>query len=349
MLLNGPGGFLECFAANFGTDCRGFSARINLRIGSEMKIQKEKLVILGSGPAGWTAAVYAARAGLDPLVVAGTEKGGQLMSTSGVENWPGEKSIMGPELMGKLEEHALACGSRLALDHVERADLGARPFKLYGSDTVYETEALIVCTGASAKYLGLESEEKFKGRGVSACATCDGFFYRNREVAVVGGGNSAVEEALYLSRIASKVHLVHRKGTFRAEKIMQRRLMERVAEGKIELHLNRSTKEIVGDEMGVSGILLEDAAGAAELVPVHGVFVAIGHKPNTDIFKGALDMDEAGYILTKKGSHSASSTNVKGVFAAGDVQDSVYRQAITSAGAGCQAALDALAFLDGEE
>ena len=314
-----------------------------------MKIQKEKLVILGSGPAGWTAAVYAARAGQDPLVVAGAEKGGQLMSTTDVENWPGEKAIMGPDLMGKLEEHALAFGSRVALDHIERVDLGSSPFKLYGSDTVYEAEALIICTGAGAKYLGLESEEKFKGRGVSACATCDGFFYRNREVAVVGGGNSALEEALYLSRIASKVHLVHRKETFKAEKIMQRRLMERVAEGKIELHLNRTTKEIVGDELGVTGILLEGAAGAEELVSVHGVFVAVGHKPNTDMFRGVLDMDDAGYILTRKSSRAASSTNVKGVFAAGDVQDSVYRQAITSAGAGCQAALDALAFLDGEE
>lgn len=307
-----------------------------------------QLLILGSGPAGYTAAVYAARANLKPVLVTGMQQGGQLTTTTEVENWPGDAhDLTGPALMERMREHAEKFNTEMVFDHIHTTDLSKRPFTLIGDAATYTCDALIIATGASAKYLGLDSEEAFKGRGVSACATCDGFFYRNQEVAVIGGGNTAVEEALYLANIASKVHLVHRRDQFRSEKILIQRLMDRVAEGKIELHLHRTLDEVLGDDSGVTGVRLASTKGegAVEL-KLQGVFIAIGHQPNTDIFAGQLAM-ENGYLKVQTGSHgNATQTSIEGVFAAGDVSDHIYRQAITSAGTGCMAALDAERYLD---
>lgn len=308
------------------------------------------VVILGSGPAGWTAAVYAARANLKPLVITGMEAGGQLMTTSEVDNWPAAvDGIQGPQLMDQMQKHAERFGTEVAYDHIAEVDLSERPFKLRGDMGSYTADALIVATGASAMYLGLESETAYRGRGVSACATCDGFFYRGKPVAVVGGGNAAVEEALYLSNIASKVTLVHRRGTFRAEPILIDQLMKVVEEGKIELALNRTVEEILGDGKGVTGVRLASTQGEAPVdVAVDGVFIAIGHKPNTALFEGKLELDH-GYVVTAgTRAQAATATSVPGVFAAGDVQDQNYRQAVTSAATGCMAALDAQRFLEAE-
>ena len=306
------------------------------------------LLILGSGPAGYTAAVYAARANLKPVMITGMQQGGQLTTTTEVENWPGDADdLTGPALMERMQKHAEKFETEIIFDHINKGDLETRPFKLTGDNSEYTCDALIICTGASAQYLGLPSEEAFMGRGVSACATCDGFFYRNQKVAVVGGGNTAVEEALYLSNIASEVHLVHRRDTFRSEKILTKRLMEKVANGNIVLHLDRTLDEVLGDNMGVTGLRLKDMkSDATEDLEVNGVFIAIGHKPNTDIFTGQLEMNN-GYLKVHSGSEgNATQTNIEGVFAAGDVADHIYRQAITSAGAGCMAALDAERYLD---
>lgn len=308
------------------------------------------VVILGSGPAGWTAAVYAARANLKPLVITGMEAGGQLMTTSEVDNWPAAvDGIQGPQLMDQMQKHAERFGTEVACDHIAEVDLSERPFKLRGDMGSYTADALIVATGASAMYLGLESETAYRGRGVSACATCDGFFYRGKPVAVVGGGNAAVEEALYLSNIASKVTLVHRRDTFRAEPILIDQLMKVVEEGKIELALNRTVEEILGDGKGVTGVRLASTQGEAPVdVAVDGVFIAIGHKPNTALFEGKLELDH-GYVVTAgTRAQAATATSVPGVFAAGDVQDQNYRQAVTSAATGCMAALDAQRFLEAE-
>jgi len=314
----------------------------------EIRKEKHQLIILGSGPAGWTSAIYAARAGLKPVVIAGFSKGGQLMTTTDVENWPGEKAVEGPALISNLESHALHFGTKLIEDHIDKVDLSQRPFKLFSHEVEYECDSLIICTGANAKYLGLASEQEFLGRGVSGCATCDGFFYRGDEVAVVGGGNTAVEEAIYLSNIASKVHLIHRRDTFKAEKIMIERLHKRVEQGIIELHLDNQVNEVKGDMSGVTSLEIKNTkTGAVTDIQLRGVFIAIGHAPNTEIFKGQLDLDEHGYILTQKASSHVTQTSIHGVFAAGDVQDNIYRQAITSAGAGCQAALDAIEYLEG--
>lgn len=314
----------------------------------QLRKEKHHLVILGSGPAGWTAAIYAARAGLKPVVISGFSKGGQLMTTTDVENWPGEKAVEGPELISNLESHAVHFGTQIIEDHIDRVDFSKRPFKLFSHEAEYECDSVIICTGANAKYLGLESEQEFFGRGVSGCATCDGFFYRNDEVAVVGGGNTAVEEAIYLSNIASKVHLVHRRDTFKAEKIMIDRLQRRVEQGLVELHLDNEVNEVKGDESGVTSLEIKNTkTGDLTDIPLRGVFIAIGHSPNTLVFKGQLELDVSGYIVTKKASNHVTQTSVRGVFAAGDVQDSRYRQAITSAGAGCQAALDAIEYLEG--
>lgn len=306
-----------------------------------------RVLILGSGPAGYTAALYAARANLSPVLVTGAAQGGQLMTTTDVDNWPADVGgVMGPDLMERFRQHAERFDARIVFDHIEAVDLSMRPFKLHGEAGTTTCDALIVATGASAKYLGLASEEAYRGRGVSGCATCDGFFYRNQDVCVVGGGNTAVEEALYLSNIASKVHLIHRRDSFRAEPILVSRLMEKVESGKIHLHLWHELDEVTGDESGVSGVRLRDVrhGGEVQLI-VTGCFIAIGHKPNTDIFNGQLEMRD-GYIVTRAGRDGLSTmTNIPGVFAAGDVQDSVYRQAITSAGSGCMAALDAQRFL----
>ena len=313
-----------------------------------MSTRHARLLILGSGPAGYTAAVYAARANLSPVLVTGLAQGGQLMTTTDVDNWPADADgVLGPDLMARFQRHAERFNTEMIFDHIHTVKLGERPFRLTGDSGEYTCDALIISTGATAKYLGLPSEEKFAGRGVSACATCDGFFYRNQEVAVVGGGNTAVEEALYLANIAAKVTLVHRRQTFRAEKIMIDKLMEKVAAGKIELALDSTLDEILGDDNGVTGMRLKSAVdGSTREVPVHGVFIAIGHKPNTDIFEGQLDM-EGGYIVTQGGRNgNATATSVPGVFAAGDVQDHIYRQAVTSAASGCQAALDAERYLD---
>ena len=313
-----------------------------------MSTRHARLLILGSGPAGYTAAVYAARANLAPVLVTGLAQGGQLMTTTDVDNWPADADgVLGPDLMARFQRHAERFNTEMIFDHVHTVKLDERPFRLIGDSGEYTCDALIIATGATAKYLGLPSEEKFAGRGVSACATCDGFFYRNQEVAVVGGGNTAVEEALYLANIAAKVTLVHRRQTFRAEKIMIDKLMEKVAAGKIELALDSTLDEILGDANGVTGVRLESTVdGSKREVPVHGVFIAIGHKPNTDIFEGQLDM-EGGYIVTRGGREgNATATNIPGVFAAGDVQDHIYRQAVTSAASGCQAALDAERYLD---
>ncbi|MFG0886211.1 thioredoxin-disulfide reductase [Vibrio sp. CJQ_6] len=307
-----------------------------------------KLLILGSGPAGYTAAVYAARANLNPVLVTGMQQGGQLTTTTEVENWPGDaEGLTGPALMERMKEHAERFETEIVFDHINHVDFSQRPYRLKGDSGEYTCDALIITTGASAKYLGLDSEEAFKGRGVSACATCDGFFYRNQKVAVVGGGNTAVEEALYLSNIAAEVHLIHRRDSFRAEKILINRLMDKVENGNIVLHTDRTLDEVLGDEMGVTGVRLKDTqSGETEEFDVMGVFIAIGHQPNTAIFEGQLDMKD-GYIIVKSGLEgNATQTSIEGIFAAGDVMDHNYRQAITSAGTGCMAALDAERFLD---
>jgi thioredoxin reductase (NADPH) len=310
-----------------------------------------KVLILGSGPAGYSAAVYAARANLSPMLVTGVEQGGQLMTTTDVENWPGDPlGVQGPELMARLLQHAERFNTEIVFDHIHTTYLNEKPIRLVGDSHEFTCDALIIATGASAQYLGLESETAFMGRGVSACATCDGFFYRNQEVAVIGGGNTAVEEALYLAGIASKVTLIHRRDKFRAEPILVDRLMHKVKEGKIVLELNHTLDEVVGDQSGVTGLKLRATAdGARKDLTVHGLFVAIGHKPNTMIFEGQLDMHN-GYIKTRSGTEGmATATNVPGVFAAGDVQDHIYRQAITSSGTGCMAALDAQRYLEALE
>ena len=305
-----------------------------------------KVIILGSGPAGYTAAVYAARANLKPLLITGLQAGGQLTTTTEVDNWPGDAhGLTGPALMQRMQEHAERFETEIVFDHINGVDLAGKPFVLLGDNGSYSCDALIVATGASARYLGLPSEEAFMGRGVSACATCDGFFYRNREVAVVGGGNTAVEEALYLANIASKVTLVHRRGSFRAEKILQNKLQARVAEGRIVLKLHAEVEEVLGDAGGVTGVRLKTASGSEDLA-VDGLFVAIGHTPNTGLFEGQLALRD-GYLVVGGGRDgNATATSLPGVFAAGDVADSVYRQAITSAGAGCMAALDVERYLD---
>ncbi|WP_295404822.1 thioredoxin-disulfide reductase [uncultured Thiocystis sp.] len=307
-----------------------------------------RLLILGSGPAGYTAAVYAARANLNPVLVTGLEQGGQLMTTTDVDNWAGDPDgVQGHELMERMRRHAERFGTEILFDHINAADLVERPFRLTGDSAVYTCDALIVATGASAMYLGLPSEEEFRGRGVSACATCDGFFYRNQKVAVIGGGNTAVEEALYLSNIASEVTLVHRRDALRAEKILQRQLFEKADKGNIKLAWNQTLDEILGDATGVTGIRIKSTLdGTTQDIDLQGVFIAIGHKPNTQIFAGQLDM-AGGYIKVQSGTQgNATATSVPGVFAAGDVMDPIYRQAITSAGTGCMAALDAEKFLD---
>ena len=306
------------------------------------------VLILGSGPAGYTAAVYAARANLKPMLITGIAQGGQLMTTTDVDNWPADvDGVMGPDLMQRFQKHAERFNTEIVFDHINTVDLSQRPFTLTGDSGTYTADALIIATGASAKYIGLPSEEAFMGRGVSGCATCDGFFYRGQEVCVVGGGNTAVEEALYLSNIASKVHLVHRRDKFRAEAILVDKLHAKVAEGKMQLHLWNTLDEVLGDASGVTGVRLKSTQGAADTeIKLTGCFIAIGHQPNTDIFKGQLEMKD-GYLITKSGlGGMATMTSVPGVFAAGDVQDHVYRQAITSAGTGCMAALDAQRFLE---
>jgi len=309
-----------------------------------------RLLIIGSGPAGYSAAVYAARANLNPVLVTGLEMGGQLMTTTEVDNWPGgAEGLQGPALMDQLRQHAERFDTELVNDHISRVDLSSRPLRLWGSGTEYTCDALIITTGASARYLGLDSEEKFKGRGVSACATCDGFFYRGQDVVVVGGGNTAVEEALYLSNLAAKVTLVHRRDKLRAEKMMQSQLLAKTGDGgNVEIRWNHVIDEVLGNEQGVTGVRLASSDGASsEELPVTGVFIAIGHDPNTGIFKGQVDMDN-GYITVNAGLRgNATATSVPGVFAAGDVADQIYRQAVTSAGSGCMAALDAEKYLDG--
>ncbi|MEO8921912.1 MAG: thioredoxin-disulfide reductase [Caldimonas sp.] len=310
--------------------------------------QHARVLILGSGPAGYTAALYAARANLQPMLITGIAQGGQLMTTTDVDNWPGDvDGVMGPDLMQRFLKHAERFDTKVLFDHIDEVDLGKRPFTLRGDSGQYTCDALVIATGASAKYLGLPSEQAFIGRGVSGCATCDGFFYRGQVVCVVGGGNTAVEEALYLSNIASKVHLVHRRDKFRAEAILVDKIMAKVADGKMQLHLWSTLDEVLGNETGVTGVRLRSTQGdtTSELT-LTGCFIAIGHQPNTDIFKGQLEMRD-GYILSKSGLDGfATMTSVPGVFAAGDVQDHVYRQAITSAGTGCMAALDAQRFLE---
>ncbi len=309
-----------------------------------------QLLILGSGPAGFTAAIYAARANLKPLLVTGMAQGGQLMTTTEVDNWPADvMGVQGPELMQRFQQHAERFQTEIVFDHINTVDFSKRPFTLTGDSAVYTADAVIIATGASAQYLGLPSEESFMGRGVSACATCDGFFYREQEVCVVGGGNTAVEEALYLSNIASKVHLIHRRDKFRAEPILVDKLMEKVKAGKIELQLFSTLDEVLGDASGVTGVRVKSTQdGGTKDIPLQGCFIAIGHRPNTEIFTGQIEMKD-GYIRTRSGLEGfATMTSVPGVFAAGDVQDHVYRQAITSAGTGCMAALDAQRFLEQE-
>ncbi len=308
----------------------------------------ERLIILGSGPAGYTAAVYAARANLKPLLITGIQAGGQLTTTTDVDNWPGDESgVQGPELMERMKRHAERFDTEVLFDHVQEVDLRSRPFTLKGDNGTYTCDALIIATGASARYLGLESEQKFMGQGVSACATCDGFFYRNQEVVVVGGGNTAVEEALYLSNIASKVTLVHRRDSLRAEKILQDKLFEKAENGNVVLEWNQTLDEVLGDSSGVTGVRLKSTeSGKTKEIQAPGLFIAIGHSPNTGIFEGQLEMS-GGYIKVRSGLEgNATATSVPGVFAAGDVMDHVYRQAVTSAGTGCMAALDAERYLD---
>jgi thioredoxin reductase (NADPH) len=304
-----------------------------------------RLLILGSGPAGYTAAVYAARAALEPVLITGIEQGGQLTTTTDVDNWPGDdQGVQGPELMQRMQRHAERFGTEIVFDHIHTADLSQRPFRLIGDAGEYTCDALIIATGASAKYLGLESEENFKGRGVSACATCDGFFYKGQPVAVIGGGNTAVEEALYLSNIASKVTVVHRRDSFRSEKILSNKLLKRAEEGNVEILWDHVLDEVLGDDAGVTGMRVKSTKdNKTREIDLQGVFIAIGHQPNTGMFKGQLEM-EHDYIILKKGTE----TSIPGVFAAGDVSDPIYRQAITSAGAGCMAALDAERFLDSD-
>ncbi len=307
-----------------------------------------RLLILGSGPAGYTAAVYAARANLKPVLITGMAQGGQLMTTTEVDNWPADaEGVMGPDLMARFEKHALRFDTEIIFDQIHTVNLTARPFTLIGDNGTYTCDALIIATGASAKYLGLPSEEAFLGRGVSGCATCDGFFYRNQEVVVVGGGNTAVEEALYLANIAQHVTLVHRREKFKAEKIMLDKLQEKVENGKISLVLNSAVDEVLGDNTGVTGVRLKNVLdNTTQEIQTQGVFIAIGHQPNTQLFEGQLEMD-GGYLITQSGRHgNATATNIEGVFAAGDVQDHNYRQAITSAASGCMAALDAERYLD---
>ena len=314
-----------------------------------MPTRHAKVLILGSGPAGYSAAIYAARANLAPMLVTGMAQGGQLMTTTDVDNWPADaEGVQGPDLMQRFQAHAERFHTEIVFDHIHTADLSMRPFTLNGDSATYTCDSLIIATGASAKYLGLPSESAFMGRGVSACATCDGFFYRDQDVCVIGGGNTAVEEALYLSNIARKVTLVHRRDKFRAEPILIDKLMDKVAAGKIELKTFYVLHEVLGDDSGVTGIRIKQVdTGATEDIALKGCFIAIGHSPNSDIFKGQLDMD-GGYIKTRGGLQGfATQTSVPGVFAAGDVQDHVYRQAITSAGTGCMAALDAQRFLEG--
>ena len=306
------------------------------------------LLILGSGPAGYTAAVYAARANLKPVMITGLQQGGQLTTTTEVENWPGDADdLTGPALMDRMQKHAEKFDTEIIFDHINEVDFSEKPYKLKGDSGLYTCDALIICTGASAKYLGMESETAFMGKGVSACATCDGFFYRNQKVAVIGGGNTAVEEALYLSNIASEVHVIHRRDTFRSEKILSQRLFDKAENGNVTLHLNSTLDEVLGDEMGVTGVRIKSTMiDESKELDVMGLFVAIGHQPNTGIFEGQLDMKD-GYIIVNSGTAgNATQTSVEGVFAAGDVSDHVYRQAITSAGTGCMAALDAEKFLD---
>jgi len=306
------------------------------------------VLILGSGPAGYTAAVYAARANIHPVLITGYAQGGQLTTTTDIENWPGDaEHLTGTGLMDRMHEHAKKFETEIIIDHINNVDLSQRPFLLYGDSQQYTCDALIIATGASARYLGLPTEEEFKGRGVSACATCDGFFYKDQKVAVVGGGNSAVEEALYLSNIASEVHLIHRRDTFRSEKILLKRLMDKVENGNITLHTHRTVEEVLGDKMGVTGIRLKNTlTHETEALDIDGAFIAIGHSPNTEIFKDQLELVD-GYIKVQSGIHgNATQTSVPGVFAAGDVMDNHYRQAITSAGTGCMAALDAERYLE---
>ncbi|MDX9697969.1 MAG: thioredoxin-disulfide reductase [Rhodocyclaceae bacterium] len=313
-----------------------------------MTTKHARLLILGSGPAGYTAAVYAARANLNPVLITGLAQGGQLMTTTEVDNWPADADgVLGPDLMARFQKHAERFNTEMIFDHIHTVKLAEKPFRLIGDAGEYTCDALILATGATAKYIGLPSEEKFAGRGVSACATCDGFFYRNQDVAVIGGGNTAVEEALYLSNIARKVTVVHRRQTFRAEKILIDKMMEKVAAGKIELALDHTLDEVLGDQTGVTGMRIRSTAdNSTRDIALQGVFIAIGHKPNTDIFEGQLEM-EGGYIVTRGGRDgNATATSVPGVFAAGDVQDHIYRQAVTSAGTGCMAALDAERYLD---
>ena len=307
-----------------------------------------KCLILGSGPAGYSAAVYAARANLEPAIITGIQQGGQLTTTTDVDNWPGDnEGVQGPDLMIRMQKHAERFGTEMIFDHINEVDLKNKPYTLKGDSGTYTCDSLIICTGASAKYLGLPSEEAFMGKGVSACATCDGFFYKNQKVAVVGGGNTAVEEALYLSNLASEVHLIHRRDELRAEKILQDKLFEKAENGNVVLHWHRTLEEVVGDDMGVTGLRMKSTKDdSIEELELQGVFIAIGHKPNTDIFEGQLEMKD-GYIQVQSGlKGNATATSVEGVFAAGDVSDNVYRQAVTSAGTGCMAALDAEKFLD---
>ena len=312
------------------------------------EVQHHRLIILGSGPAGYTAAVYAARANLDPVVITGLTQGGQLTTTTDVDNWPGDaEGVQGPDLMERMKNHAERFETKVFFDHINKVDLSQRPFQLSGDSDIYSSDALIIATGASAQYLGLESEQAFIGKGVSACATCDGFFYRNKPVAVIGGGNTAVEEALYLSNICSQVTLVHRRDALRADKILQKKLFERAEEGKLSIAWDNILDEVLGDDMGVTGANIKHVkSGELSKLQVDGVFIAIGHLPNSDIFKGQLEMRN-GYVVVNTGlSGNATQTSVPGVFAAGDIADQVYRQAVTSAGFGCMAALDAEKFLD---
>jgi len=310
--------------------------------------QHHPLIILGSGPAGYSAAVYAARANLNPVLITGMEQGGQLMTTTDVDNWPGDnEGVQGPDLMERMKKHAERFETKIIIDYIASVDFSERPLKLMGGSTEYSCDSLIICTGASAMYLGMESEEKFKGRGVSACATCDGFFYRNQKVAVIGGGNTAVEEALYLSNIADEVFLVHRRDELRSEKILRDQILEKAKNGNITLMWDNVLDEVLGDDAGVTGMRIKNVkTDETQEIDLHGIFIAIGHKPNTDIFDGKLEMN-GGYIKVKSGtSGNATQTSIEGIYAAGDVMDHVYRQAITSAGTGCMAALDAEKFMD---
>ncbi|NMY40851.1 thioredoxin-disulfide reductase [Pseudomonas sp. WS 5013] len=312
------------------------------------EVKHSRLIILGSGPAGYTAAVYAARANLKPVVITGIQPGGQLTTTTEVDNWPGDvHGLTGPALMQRMQEHAERFDTEIVYDHIHTAELQSKPFTLKGDSGTYTCDALIIATGASAQYLGLPSEEAFAGKGVSACATCDGFFYRNQVVCVVGGGNTAVEEALYLSNIAKEVHLIHRRDKLRSEKILQNKLFDKAANGNVRLHWNQTLDEVLGDNTGVTGVRLKSSIdGSTQELQLAGVFIAIGHKPNTDLFKGQLEMRDGYLVVQGGGEGNATATSIEGVFAAGDVADHVYRQAITSAGAGCMAALDAEKYLD---